>query len=171
MTTTKNRTAAGAFTAGVTRAAPPTARRNRAEAIERELATARQALADERGARERANVAANVHRMLAGTGLSATDARRVENLTETERQKCARAGQAFDLAFTVTQLVHAVRTKRGEPSTAPVNPRGEPIHATASATPPRFEARIADRARYLARLRELGLLDPAFGSIPGGESR
>lgn len=156
-------------TAAAERARSGDRRANRESALEQQLAKTQQQLADQQERAAAAEVAAGVHRMLSGAGLGAVDARRVENLVLTERLRCARTGEAFDLAFTVTQQLHATRARSGAPAgVAPVSPRGMPMHPAPGVQPETFDARMATTAAYREQLRRLGLLDPATSSIPGG---
>jgi hypothetical protein len=91
---------------------------------------------------------------------------RVGNLAESERARAMRAGEPFDVRLAVAQAIHDVKIAKGEPSVAPVAPNG----ASRAAKPASFLDVQAERARYRARLAELGLADPEFGSTAGDGS-
>jgi hypothetical protein len=91
---------------------------------------------------------------------------RIANLTESERQRCARSGEAFDVRLAVAQAIHDVKTEKGELSVSPVAPNGP----GPTAKPATFMDIQAERARFRARVAELGLADPEFGSTAGDGS-
>jgi hypothetical protein len=150
----------------------------------------------EREEKERHQTDAFVVRLLASRriDIDSVDAKYVFNVTENERRRCKRTGERFDPAFTALSAIY----QRGHGAAAPVDPRGTPPpaplppgnHAGAgnaqagalAPIPAAYRAPVvayrppttpqevqAERARFRARLAELGLVDPSTGSFAGGE--
>jgi hypothetical protein len=163
------RAAGRAFAAGTHGGEPPTTRTKTEQPTQAERLGAQLAKTERERDQAREDVAkAECARKTTELAVSrditdATQIRRVVNMTESERERCKKAGEAFDLRFAVAQAVHKVKTAAGQTSVAPVaangRPGGKPV--------PTFAEIHAERERFRKRLRELGLDDPSTASIPG----
>lgn len=161
-----------AFAEGVRQGGANERRASRESTLEKQLAAERVAKAEALEAQQKANLSGNVARALLARGdrFSDTDVQRITNHVTNEHARCKKTGEAFDVGFATLQAVHKIQTKTDPTANhvAPIDPKGVQRYPGGGGTPESYEQRVADRERYRARLRELGLLDPATQSVPSG---